>query len=125
MDQLEEENEFLKERAEEMRNEYEVNLEELKKENAFLRQEKENLRKTIDFEAKLQREELNEVKADAEKLQQMRSEYISLLAKSEGEAEMIKDLQDTLHEKARDARNLMTALYREQSKTKAQKKEID
>ena len=125
MDQLEEENEFLKERAEEMRNEYEVNLEELKKENAFLRQEKENLRKTIDFEAKLQREELNEVKADAEKLQQMRSEYISLLAKSEGEAEMIKDLQDTLHEKMRDARNLMTALYREETKVKAQKKEID
>ena len=40
MDQLEEENEFLKEKAEEMRNEYEVNVEDLKKEIAILKQDK-------------------------------------------------------------------------------------
>ena len=125
MDQLEEENDFLKEKAEEMRNEYEVNLETLKKEVAILKQQKENLQKTIDFEAKLQREELDEVKADAAKNSQLKSEYYSLIAKSEGEAEMIKGLQDTLQEKARDARNLMTALYREQTKAKEQQKEID
>ena len=78
MDQLEEENEFLKEKAEEMRNEYEVNVEDLKKEIAFLKQEKENLRKTIDFESKIQREELDEIKADAAKNAQMKSEYINL-----------------------------------------------
>ena len=49
MDQLEEENEFLKEKAEEMRNEYEVNLETLKKEIASLKQQKENLQKIVFF----------------------------------------------------------------------------
>ena len=125
MDQLEEENEFLKEKAEEMRNEYEVNVEDLKKEIAILKQDKENLRKSLDFEAKLQQEELDEVKADATKFAQLKSEYINLVAKSEGESDMIVELQDTLHEKAREARNLMTSLYREQTKVKAQNKEID
>ena len=125
MDQLEEENEFLKEKTEEMRNEYEVNVEDLKKEIAILKQEKENLRKSLDFEAKLQQEELDEVKADATKFAQLKSEYINLVAKSEGESDMIVELQDTLHEKAREARNLMTSLYREQSRVKAQNKEID
>ena len=72
MDQLEEENEFLKEKAEEMRNEYEVNVEDLKKEIAILKQDKENLRKSLDFEAKLQQEELDEVKADATKFAQLK-----------------------------------------------------
>ena len=125
MDQLEEENEFLKEKTEEMRNEYEVNVEDLKKEIAILKQERENLRKSLDFEAKLQQEELDEVKADAAKFEQLKSEYINLVAKLEGESEMIVELQDTLHEKAREARNLMTSLYREQNKVKAQNKEID